>query len=78
MPHPFAHLSRSLMHGPVFDRFADYLGAQSSPERAKQERHRALLRAAAGVAVASVWLAQHLAGPRRARVGRGSRSSSAS
>ena len=63
MPHLFAHLSRSLMRGPVaFDRFADYLGVQHGPERAKQERQRALLRAAVGVAVASVWLAQHLAG----------------
>ena len=43
-------------------RFADYLGAQNVPDRAKHERDRALWRAVLGIAVASFWLGQHLAG----------------
>ena len=43
-------------------RFADYLGAQNVPDRAKHERDRALWRAVFGIAVASFWLGQHLAG----------------
>ena len=42
-------------------RFADYLGAQNAPDRAKHERNRALWRAVLGIAVASFWLGQRLA-----------------